>query len=169
MHHLQHRPAPVLSHKSPRRAALRALGVAGALAGALGLGAVSTSAKRSTAEKKKKRKQGPPGPAGPVGPPGPQGPVGPSGITSTPAFGAFQSVKSTVGQSTSAEAQCPSGSVATGGGYSLAGVVTSFGTVNVIFSGKSGNGWAVTVNRVSPPMQMNDLTLQASVVCTSTT
>jgi hypothetical protein len=89
-------------------------------------------------------------------------------LSSAAHFDDERTVSSKVGQITTSTAVCPSSSIATGGGFNLAGLVGSVPTVNVLFSGKSGNGWQVRVICMMAPAHTNDLTLQASVVCIST-
>lgn len=93
--------------------------------------------------------RGPRGPRGVRGPQGPQGPQGPTGATGPK--GTFGSVISVSGPSTflcsfeagscavaSTRADCPAGTVVTGGGYTGAGIVTT-----VTWSAPVGNSWAI--------------------------
>lgn len=93
-------PSSFASHETPRRRAVRSMGVAAAaLMGLFGLHGVmapsesaartrmGTGHRRPRAEKKAKVKVGPTGPTGPAGPagvgsgdPGPAGPTGPAGV-----------------------------------------------------------------------------------------
>ena len=95
--------------------------------------------------------QGPQGPQGPAGPTGPQGPAGklmPANLRTIQVQGPHTllcaSLDPTCDDFGSSTADCPAGSVVTGGGYSVSG--GSFGagpTVFVIEERMVGNGWRV--------------------------
>lgn len=116
---------------------------------------------------------GPQGPAGPVGPVGPQGPAGPTGPTGpTGAGGTLTTTVVTsvdgVGPSprhttASAIADCPSGTVLTGGGgYALATLFDGPANVHVLGTVPEGNGWRTTaVVQVTG----SDLTVTSYAIC----
>jgi hypothetical protein len=88
-------------------------------------------------------RRGPRGPRGPKGAHGAQGPAGPQGtfgsvisVNSSPVFlCSFEAGSCAVG---STRADCPPGTVLTGGGYTGAGIVTT-----VTWSAPVGNSWGV--------------------------
>jgi len=175
--------------ETPRRDALRTMGVAGAaLLGAGELSKVAAAKKRqqkAQAEKKRKKgKQGPQGPQGPqgaagsgVGATGPQGPAGPQGATlyglvTFPVEDTPRAITTTVGQATPSSATCPGGSVLTGGGYQLDSPsvnTENLATVQVVLttSISSPNTWTVSVQRIAASTGTEDLTIRANAICTS--
>jgi hypothetical protein len=150
MHQLPESPVLTFPRGTPRRAAIRALGVAATLTGAFAVGAGSTPVKRSRATKKRGKKRLP------------------VVLRAEAYFDHERVVSAKVGQTTVEVVVCPTGAIATGGGYSLAGLVGGVPTVSVLSLGKMGNGWHIKVIRMVAPANPNDLTIQASVVCAAT-
>ena len=66
--------------------------------------------------------QGPQGPAGPQGPPGNQGPQGPTGPPGISGYQVVSADNTGTGRLHIANAQCPSGKVPIGGGFSTLGI-----------------------------------------------
>lgn len=120
-----------LSPDTPRREAVKTLGVAGAaLLGALALQAAAADVKaqekakgkgkgKKAKSEKKKSKVGPPGPAGSTGPQGPQGPAGASGQGGNVSFvlGTFETFSVPANDFNSTFSQCPQGAIAISGSY----------------------------------------------------
>jgi hypothetical protein len=150
MRHSPELPGLAFSRGTPRRAAVRALGVAAALTGAFGAGVDPAPARRGGAAKKRRKRR-------------------PVRITSEAYVDDERAVAAKVGQITASTAVCPTGAIATGGGYALAGLIGGVPTVALLSVGKLGNGWHVRVIRLAAPANPNDLTIQASVVCASLT
>ena len=101
---------------------------------------------------------GPQGPAGPAGPTGPQGPRGPAGaltaanLKTTVVAGTHTllcaSLDPTCNDFGTSTAECPPGSVVTGGGYFLvSGPLGSAPSVFVTNEGPAGNRWQVSAQQ----------------------
>lgn len=111
---------------------------------------------------------GPPGPAGPTGATGATGATGPAGPTQSP------SVQKIIGPvvavppltNTQAIVDCPSGTVATGGGYSHNNNLS--GDLHIISDDRHGSleQWVITVRNTNPTATFHIL---ATVVCLSLT
>ena len=102
--------------------------------------------------------EGAAGPQGPAGPPGPTGPQGPAGGSTPPKLKTIQvggthqllcaSLDPTCDNFGSSTAECPAGSVVTGGGYFLvSGPLGSAPSVFVTNEGPAGNRWVVSAQQ----------------------
>ena len=102
------------------------------------------------------------GPAGPAGPQGSQGPQGPAGPTQTLSVQQVLSVAVGIqpGQAGTASAQCPTGTIVTGGGFDLVGTA-----VVTTSAPGSGNDWFVVVS--VPSTSPGSVALTAYALCTS--
>ena len=90
--------------------------------------------------------QGPPGPAGPPGPTGPQGPQGPAGPAGLSGWEVVQASVTTTAATTGVvhvEVHCPTGKLATGGGYEVAPASAAL-SVGVSSNKPTGSGWIVS-------------------------
>lgn len=158
-----------------------ALGVAAA-AGGLALAGEADAAKKGASAEKwrrkrgrrgKKGKQGSAGPAGPEGPNGPSGPTGPDGppagasvvVVQEPCTFPDGTPPGSDGAVDECVASCPSGYVATGGGYNGTSV-TTFSRVRSSYPDLNGDdvpvGWTTEVEFIATPWTFNVTTY---VIC----
>ena len=93
---------------------------------------------------------GVPGPVGPSGPQGPIGPVGPSGVLGNVTY-AFADSTTADQIFAAATAQCPTGTLATGGGWNMIGTIgvgSNLDSFLVIANAPTdGTGWQVSIRR----------------------
>jgi hypothetical protein len=106
------------------------------------------------------------GPAGSQGPPGPTGPQGPAGAgaTLTTTVATSQDASGQAVDSTAhATADCPTGTVLTGGGGTVSNSAGAQGSVQLIGSQPSGNGWVATgaVSTALGPSNVMEVTAYA--------
>jgi hypothetical protein len=110
----------------------------------------------------------PAGPQGPVGPPGAPGPQGPQGAPGSSGWVTVVGDAVAVTDIASADAKCPGGTKAVGGG-----VRTSDATVAELKeSGPydvDGTGWLGTVRNISSSLPRQPLSISAWVVCVTVT
>jgi hypothetical protein len=110
---------------------------------------------------------GPTGPAGAIGPVGPTGPAGPIGPQGPPGLAAVEVVISlSVTDATmqkALQADCPSGKVAVGGGYTVITIPATTGfEVKATHPTPTGDSWRVTVDRTGAAI---DWRLAAYAIC----
>ncbi len=109
---------------------------------------------------------GPVGAQGPAGPAGPQGPAGASGTLTTTVATSQDAVGGGANSVTSALAECPAGTVLTGGGGTVSNSVTAAqASVQLVGSQPEANGWRAT-GVINTALGLgNTMTVTAYAIC----